>query len=323
MVHVGLLTSVDPPAIAQILADRQPEALHDLLEELLQHTDPAIRRQSVPLMGRFGLRRGYASLRALAKDPDPVVRERVPAALRELGARPPYPLDVQLFGPLTLRRAGTVVTPADWPREKARHLFALLLLNRDRWLSREQVLEALWPESDPASGDGALRVSLNALLNVLEPERAAAAPSGFVLSEAAGLRLNPAATITADLTEWQATLAAAAAHEKAGAVPAALAAYARLSEIYRDVLLADVPYAEWILDERERRLNEFTHAASRRLDLLLAYGEYSAAIELAEQILRHDTTCEGAYQALISAYAALGETSAARRAEARRAAVLG
>ncbi len=323
MVHTGLLTTVDPVGIAQILAERQPEALHDLLEQLLEHPDLALRRQAVMLMGRFGLRRGYAALRTLAKDADAGVREQVAAALRELGGRPPYPLAVQLFGPLTLHREGGTVAPADWPREKARHLFALLLLNRDRWLSREQVLEALWPEADPAAGDGALRVSLNALLNVLEPERASAAPSGFVLSEAAGLRLNPSAVITSDLDEWQATLAVAAAHEKAGALPAALAAYARLAAIYQDVLLADVPYAEWALDERERRLNEFVRAASRRLDLLLAYGEHSAAIALASQLLRHDSTCECAYAALIDAHAALGETAAARRAAERRELALG
>jgi DNA-binding SARP family transcriptional activator len=322
IVHTGLLTSVDPTAIAQILADRQPERLHDLLEQLLQHPDPLVRRRTVPLLGRFGLRRGYASLRSLAKDSDASVRELVAAALRELATRPPYPLHVQLFGPLTLRRQGAVVAPADWPREKARQLFALLLLNRDRWLSREQVLEALWPEGDPAAGDGALRVSLNALLNVLEPDRATAAPSGFVLSESAGLRLNPLASISTDLDEWQATLAAAAAHEKAGAIPAVLAAYARLAAIYQDVLLADVPYAEWILDERERRLNEFIRTASRRLDLLLAYGEHSAAIALAEQILRHDPTCDDAYPAMIGAHTARGEHAAAQRVEARRESAL-
>ncbi len=321
MVHTGLLARVDPVAIAQILAERQPELLHDLLEQLLHHPDLALRRQTVPLMGRFGLRRGYATLRALAKDP--ALRELVPAALRDLGARPPYPLHIALFGPLTLDRQGIVVAPADWPREKARHLLALLLLNRDRWLSREQIQEALWPEGDPAAGDGALRVTLNALLNVLEPERAAAAPSGFVLSEAAGLRLNPSATISTDLDEWQATLGAAASHEKAGALPAALAAYAHLAALYQDVLLADIPYAEWVLDERERRLNEFVRAASRRLDLLLAYGDQGAVIELAEQLLRHDSTCEAAYQSLIDAYTALGEPAAARRVAARRDLALG
>ncbi|KPL91176.1 BTAD domain-containing putative transcriptional regulator [Herpetosiphon geysericola] len=316
LVELGLRTGIAPQRIAQFLAERDRAAIEAICWKLYAEL-PAQQSMMLQLLGLYGSAASIERLLEVVKQASTQQRKIAQQSLTSIRQRPAYSLKIQLFGSLQLWRGAELVDASAWAREKARQLLALLLLQRPRIISREAVIEQLWPELEHQAADGALRVTLNALLHVLEPERSGGANSAFILSEAAGLRLNPQASITTDYAQFQSLLQTAAQHRQQGAMPAALHAYQSALAIYQDDLLSDLAYAEWVLDWREQALTQFVNATSEYLELLLAYGPTAEAIPYAERLLSYDPYHEPTYQRLIDIYLMLGNGSAAERIRKR------
>src|SRR4051812_37312198 len=73
---------------------------------------------------------------------------------------------IQLCGHLVVQIEGERVE-ASLPGRQGRLLVAYLLLNRDRPVRRDELIEALWPDAQPASGDALLRPPLSRLRKAL------------------------------------------------------------------------------------------------------------------------------------------------------------
>lgn len=72
------------------------------------------------------------------------------------------PTRIQLCGRLGVEIEGRSLT-ALLPRGQGRLLFTYLVVNRQRQASREELVEALWPEQAPPDADGALSTLLSRL----------------------------------------------------------------------------------------------------------------------------------------------------------------
>jgi DNA-binding SARP family transcriptional activator/tetratricopeptide (TPR) repeat protein len=79
---------------------------------------------------------------------------------------------IQLCGRLKVDFEGRHVTPALRGRQ-GRVLLAYLVLNRGRSVSRDELIEAIWPETSPADPAAALRTQLSRLRGALGPEAVA------------------------------------------------------------------------------------------------------------------------------------------------------
>ena len=77
---------------------------------------------------------------------------------------------MQLCGRLRVKIDGRSVE-GDLPGRQGRLLLAYLVLNRDRPVRRDELIEALWPDAQPASGDSLLRPPLSRLRKALGPDR--------------------------------------------------------------------------------------------------------------------------------------------------------
>src|SRR5438093_5942622 len=92
-------------------------------------------------------------------------------------------LEFRILGPLSVRIDETEV-PAGGPKQRA--LLALLLLSANRVVSRERLVEELFPEQSVNSADHALRNHVSRLRKVLSPlaadePRLVARPPGYLL----------------------------------------------------------------------------------------------------------------------------------------------
>jgi DNA-binding SARP family transcriptional activator len=76
---------------------------------------------------------------------------------------------IQLTGRLKVDVDGKHVTPALRGRQ-GRVLLAYLILNRNRPVSREELIEAIWPNDIPSDSGAALRTQLSHLRKALGPE---------------------------------------------------------------------------------------------------------------------------------------------------------
>jgi DNA-binding SARP family transcriptional activator len=71
-----------------------------------------------------------------------------------------------LLGSFEVRRRDRVILADDWPRKKAAALLKRLAL--ERRLLKDQAIEFLWPEADPASAANNLYKTLHVIRQVLD-----------------------------------------------------------------------------------------------------------------------------------------------------------
>ncbi|MFD5831173.1 hypothetical protein [Lentzea sp. NPDC060358] len=137
----------------------------------------------------------HRRLRELARDPG--LAAGAAKLLTTVPAPPDHRIGIEVLGPVRVTRNGV---PADAPelrRARVRQLLGLLVLRPV--LSREQAVDLLWPDLDPASAARNLRVTTTHLRRLLEPGRAGGEASYCVRSDGRTIRLVRGGLLTADL----------------------------------------------------------------------------------------------------------------------------
>ncbi|MEW6282429.1 MAG: BTAD domain-containing putative transcriptional regulator, partial [Candidatus Eremiobacterota bacterium] len=203
-------------------------------------------------------------------------------------------LRLQVLGPLRIWRGEEEVDSRAFKRRKARELLAVLALHRGRLVSKEQLMDVLFPEASFEAADRDFRVALHNLSQALEPERPRGAPARSIerRDEAYRLALEE---VSLDLAEFERLL------DEAGHAPAAEAKRLRRRaiELYRGDLVEDYPYADWAGSERERLKGRLLEAAWSVAEEALEAGEAESAAQAAQAMLERDPCCEEAYRILM------------------------
>lgn len=225
---------------------------------------------------------------------------------------PPHPimqsshslLTIELLGGLRLRQADNVVT--HFRTQKTASLLAFLAFYLHRSHPREELIELLWPESDPDAGRTSLRSALTALRRQLEPQ--GAAETSILQADRQFVRLDPA-SVTTDVLAFESAIQAAEAEADAAKRRTELEQALRL---YRGPLLPGF-YEDWALDERERLQRRFGGALRDLAAALEETGDLRRAIEIAHRVVSADPFVEESQMNLVRLYAMAGQINAATR----------
>jgi LuxR family maltose regulon positive regulatory protein len=220
-------------------------------------------------------------------------------------------LQVFLLGSFEVRMDGVRISDRAWRTSKAKELFALLLLERHRAHPRDALIEALWPESDAASGASNLTFSIRALqlalssVGVRDAELLARRPDG-------SYQLMLPVDLQFDLELFQQSLRrandAVRAHAKDEAAQHLRAAVA----IHRGELLLDLEN-DWIEQRRTEVSRQFAAAARDLAALELELGNPGGAVRPLQRLLEREPYDEEAHRTLMRAYHESGETTVAIR----------
>jgi len=150
---------------------------------------------------------------------------------------------------------GTIVESAEgpiggaWLDQRTGQLLKYLVAERHRSVHVEEIGESIWPNADFAIA-GSVRYYIHALRRKLEPERGKREPSAFIVSRASSYRLN-LDLVKVDADEFEARVSAGL--DVAETEPqTAGGELERGLALYRGDFLADLPYAEWAMPERNR-----------------------------------------------------------------------
>ncbi len=227
--------------------------------------------------------------------------------LTDVSLHPGYQLRVSTLGSFQVWRGDDLVPASGWRREKARHLFQLLLTFRHTPLERDQICEHLWPGADASTVQRNFKITLNTLYQVLEPERKPGAESAFILREGTGYGLRSEADIWLDVEQFERLVRQAERPESPRPDDRRLETLRAALKLYQGEYLPETLYETWAAQERERMAVMFLEAADRLSDLLLHAGQYSEVVELGQRILAQDNCWERAYRHLMQAYAHLGD----------------
>lgn len=138
----------------------------------------------------------------------------------------------------------------EWLAHRPGELLKYLVCERGRVVPLEELVEVFWP----AAGRGGatnVRQAIHTLRDRLEPRRAKHAGARHVIAGKGGYELDPE-TVWVDAEDFQAGARAGLEAWGRHDVEMARAALSRAAVLYRGEFLADEPYAEWAMPERDR-----------------------------------------------------------------------
>jgi DNA-binding SARP family transcriptional activator len=227
-------------------------------------------------------------------------------------------MEISIFGSMTVRDGGRWLGPGDFGGRKPKQLLEALVLARGRVVSKDALVEALWPVAAPRNPSATIDTYVCVLRQRLFADRSTARrvlatlpgsyrfdPAGYDLDLDRFDQLTRQAEATPDRLERRRHLEDALALADAGEV------------------LEDEPYVSWVEEERvlyRERVGRARLAAAREA---LVAGEPAAALRHAEATLRRSPYSEGAFRIVMLADHVLGCTDLALGAFQRCREILG
>ena len=188
-------------------------------------------------------------------------------------------MEFRVLGPLEVN-VPTGLLPLGSGR-RLRTLLAMFLAQPNRVLSSDTLIESLWSDNPPPSAATALRVHLTRLRSRLEPDRARAAPSDRLVTEAAGYRLRVERDELDSLRFEQLVEFARRVESRS----VAAGAYAEADSLWRGPAFADLDDIDLVRVEVVRLQELRASALEESFDIRLALGEHAALVGVIRQAL--------------------------------------
>lgn len=213
-------------------------------------------------------------------------------------------LRAKVLGQVELQVGERVIPDTAWERRSSRNLLLLLLCQPGHRLSRDLVLESLWPNASLETATRALYVAIHGLRRVLEPKLRSGKASRFVQLVGESLQLAPESIEWLDVDEFEAALDTDGDRRER---------LAKALPVYAGDLLEAEPYLDWPAARRELLRWHWREAVLEMAELERQAGRPLLAVPSVERILESDPGDELAYRVLMTACA-----EADRREDARR-----
>jgi DNA-binding SARP family transcriptional activator len=219
-------------------------------------------------------------------------------------------LFVRTLGSLAVHKGGWDTTPRTVTRTRLRSLLALLAANLEIGVSRDTVMDSLWPEADPAAAVNNLNQTVYKLRRFLDANYQEGRSPSYVLADADTVRLDPdlVRTDVSELRRFSKRLSSE--QSLAGAAEAAKA----ILRLAKGEFLPELRYDDWVTSMQLAVTEEI-----RRTLLPIAEGKFASADPLlgahaAAVLVSMDPFDEVANIALATQLSVTGRRVAARAA---------
>ena len=212
-------------------------------------------------------------------------------------------MHIRLLGGFAVEVDGVVVEPRRWRLRHARTLVAMLALAHGQRLTRDAVIDELWPEVDQAAGSHNLHQAMYVARRAVAVEDQA--DDVELLSVHDGqVVLAPGGDIAVDALEFEAAALEALATDSTPALESAAARYA-------GPLLPELPDARWAETRRAALARMFHDVLVRLGEHRVAEGDPGGGRVAFERVLADDPLNEPAVRGLMGALADEGRRSEA------------
>lgn len=216
----------------------------------------------------------------------------------------PWPVMICLLGNFRLLVSGEPVSTRAGGKTEA--LLSLLAFHYGRRVSREQLTQSIWPDSEPALGRNSLHNLIHHLNKLLGP---ALSGSGPVQQEGGYYRLNGEAGIGVDVVYFDRLVDTGDQQLRAGDANASSQSYDQAAQLYRDdIRLAGDPQ---MIMERERLRARYLTLLARLAEYNYWQQTYSDALAYLWRLLERDPYREDAHRMVMRCYVRRGERAAA------------
>lgn len=304
--------SVAADQVASRLGDASPTLLAHVREEagrrherwrgpLRREVDDAASRargSAAQILDEIGAQEDIGRLRAVARDK----RFRGDASKlgRSLARRLAPRAIIEDLGRLEIRIGDRSVSGGQY-RRKVMAMLCLLLTRPGFSATRDEVVDALWPDMDPEVALNSLNQTVYFLRRVFEPDYKEELSPGYVHSTGDVLHLDQ------ELVSSRSAECLALLEEWAGQADQ----LEHLSRSYTGRFAIDFLYEEWAVPFRESLHGAYVHAVEAEVSRDLAAGEHERGIRIARRAIGIEHSLEQVHLALVRLYRATGAHSAA------------
>lgn len=212
-------------------------------------------------------------------------------------------LQVHVFGKLRLQHGEASVEA--FPTRRVEELLGFLIVRPYTRLTREKLIDTLWPDIPLRNGRASLSTALWRLRKVFDRLKL---PAGdFLITNRDWIRFEPSDAYILDLAEFNQHIGEAEQFEDSQKREMALRSAIKL---YRGSFCEGI-YSEWCLIERERLERSYLRAMGQLMDLLMQRQGFEEAVRIGQDILLCDPLREEVHRAVMHCYWKLGRRSKA------------
>jgi DNA-binding SARP family transcriptional activator len=298
-------------AVVQAQAEIHPVRWRPVLRRTIDLGDPARQLAAARILDRIGTTDDVPRLRSLARS------LRGPHADPQLGRglakRLAIPAFVEDLGSVEIRVGERVIHGS----EVRRRPLALLcfLLSRPDWrATRDQVVDALWPDNEPNDAVNSLNQTLYFLRRLIDPAYKEDVAPAYILNSGEVVWLD------ADLIESRSRRVRKLIDELGRNLD--LARVDDLLSEYRGQFALDFTYEEWALGYRDSLHASFLEVAERAIRVAIGKGAHAEGIKIARRVLEIDPDADQIELELVRLYRLSGASLAAAEQYAHYAATV-
>jgi DNA-binding SARP family transcriptional activator len=192
-------------------------------------------------------------------------------------------------------------------------LLCLLIVHPRMTATRDQVLDALWPSSDPTTALNSLNQTIYFLRRVIEPSYAAGSSPEYIHFEGEAIWLD------SDLVSSRSHDCRTLMNEAVGRESEAID---QILDNYTDRFALDFAYEDWAAHYRDSLHASFLATVERAIGVMEDAGQYEAAVLRARRALQVDPSADEVELRLLRLYRRTHAHAAAAEQYAHYASVL-
>jgi len=206
----------------------------------------------------------------------------------KLSARHVEPLVINVLGELEIQRGNKKILIT---RKSSVHLFLLLLLHRGKKLTKDYIMEQLFPQDGMATAQNKFYVSLSILRKCLEPERESGRKSSYIKQQGDNYYLSTQhiQVDADDFLQWTERMESPLSEEIRDQLRKAEACY-------KGEFASDFPYVPFLAAERERLHSRYLRLLERLARHYWETQQFESAFLYYDKILAADPYHEQIYE---------------------------
>lgn len=212
-------------------------------------------------------------------------------------------VDIYLLGKLEIKYNGVKLSGISYPKRSSKRwvLFTYLLLNRDRVVTKGELIDMLWPDEEVKNPANSLKILIFQLRRLID-DTGMVAGNEALLSVHTGYRLNPDLHIVLDIDivdELAYKMSVSTSDDEKISIAR------QVDEYYSGNLYEGIMDTPWVASIQNKYISLYKKIISEGCTLLFDRGEYQEVISRCNKAIMIQAYSESFYYMMIKAYLAL------------------
>jgi predicted ATPase/DNA-binding SARP family transcriptional activator/Tfp pilus assembly protein PilF len=222
-------------------------------------------------------------------------------------------LRIRMLGPFEIEWDESASNPIVWSRKQTQVLLKILLTERGRIFTDDQLVESLFPNLEFESALANLKKRISELRKILEPNRQRGQESQYVLRVGEGYLFSKECDCWMDIEQFETEHLSAQESFERERWSTAIEQFGNAIELWRGEFLEDEPYEDWAILFRDHWRQRYLELLEAKAECHIRLGEYEQVVRLSQDLLKKAPTREPAYALNMRALAYLGRVDEAEK----------